>query len=440
MVPGRDPRRLIRLGYSPAVSHQRPLVSAEILSVGSELTVGETRDTNSSELARSLTDLGVRVARIQAVPDDLDTVGEAFASALERADIVVSTGGLGPTPDDLTREAIARVAGETPGVDPELEAWLRGLWTRRGMPMPDLNLKQAWLIPSAAALPNGNGTAPGWWVDRPDGRVVVALPGPPREMRPIWHEDVVPRLRARGAGVVVASETLRLQGIGESVVAERLGEGLLRASNPQVATYARADAVDVRISATGEDAVAVVAATTDRIRNELAGHVWATGDTTWAAAIGAELEARGWTLASVEVGSGGSFATLLGDRPWLRLTQALDPTATAAVAHQDEPEPDGDGQRVDRPNVADEQAPMAALEALVRRAMEGGGADVGVGLRATPGGGDTAVSVAVVRPGSVHRERRLVFLDGSQGRSRAGLAAAAVLLGDLRRATPDANP
>ena len=178
----------------------RPLLSAELLSIGSEITVGETRDTNAGDLARSLSGIGIVVRRIQALPDDLDAVSGAFADALERADLVISTGGLGPTPDDLTREAIAAVVGEKPTVDPDLESWLRGLWSRRGMTMPDMNLKQAWLIPSAEALPNANGTAPAWWVSRPDGRLIVALPGPPREMRPIWSEQVLPRLRERGAG------------------------------------------------------------------------------------------------------------------------------------------------------------------------------------------------------------------------------------------------
>ena len=110
------------LGWPDACSRARRLVTAELLSIGTELTVGETRDTNAGELARSLTDLGVRVGRITALPDDLAIVTEAFVAGLERADLVVSTGGLGPTPDDLTREAIAAACGETPAVDPELEA------------------------------------------------------------------------------------------------------------------------------------------------------------------------------------------------------------------------------------------------------------------------------------------------------------------------------
>jgi molybdenum cofactor synthesis domain-containing protein len=411
------------------VAPLRPLLTAELLSIGTELTVGETRDTNASELARGLTVLGVAVRRIQALPDDLAAVREAFAAALERADLVVSTGGLGPTPDDLTREAIAEVAGETPAVDPELETWLRGLWDRRGIDMPAMNLKQAWLIPSARALPNGNGTAPGWWVDRPDGRVVVALPGPPREMRPIWESAVLPRLRERGAGADVAIRTLRLAGIGESAVADLLGEGLLRASKPVVATYARAEAVDVRVSARGEGASALVDATTQQVRGLLVDYVWAEGETTWSGAIGAALAERGWTCSVVEVGTGGSFAALLGDVSWLRLAETLADDAPAAAHHPDAdgPATTGAAPTSPRPGTTD------GLEALARNGREVGGAEVGVGVRVRARGDDTAVTVVVVLPDRTHRERRLAFLGGAQGRLRAALVAAHVLLDQLRQ-------
>jgi nicotinamide-nucleotide amidase len=425
----RGARRGLR--YAAAMDENRRLLSAAIISVGSELTVGETRDTNAGDIARSLTGLGVRVERIEAVPDVLETVADAFGRALERVDLVVSTGGLGPTPDDLTREAIAVVLGETPVVDADLEAWLRGLWSRRGIPMPDLNLKQAWLIPSATALPNANGTAPGWWVDRPDGRVAVLLPGPPREMWPIWTDAVLPVLRERGAGAWTASRTLRLTGIGESVVAERLGEDLLRATEPDVATYARWDAVDVRISAHGEGAHEIVESTARHVLAVLGEHVWAEGEMTWPDAIGATLEAGGWTLAAVEVGTGGSFARLVGDRPWATLVESLGPETPAARLHAD---PDGDDDAAAPATPAPEPLAAAGLEALARQAMAVGGSAVGIAVRARPRRGDTAVSVVVVHPGGVHRERRIVFLGGPMGRSRAGLAAAAVLLAELRRA------
>jgi len=414
--------------YAPSVvdgSTPRHLLTAEMLSIGSELTVGETRDTNAGELARALTGLGVTVRRMSALPDRLDDVRDAFEAGLARADLVLSTGGLGPTPDDLTREAIAAACRETPSVDPDLEAWLRELWRRRDMPFPELNLKQAWLIPSAEALPNPNGTAPGWFVSRPDGRIVVALPGPPREMRPMWTEEVLPRLRLLGIGADVATRTYRLIGIGESQVADRLGEALLRGTNPVVATYARAEAVDVRISATGDGSATaemLAEGASRTVLDRVGEFVWASGDTTWSQAIGSRLDELGWSLSVVEIGTAGQFAALLGDTTWLRFAEASASDAPAALAHgpieTDDAEDDG---------VSD------ALTRYAERARELGGSEVGVAIRATARRGDTAVSVAIVTPTGGHRQRRLAFLDGAHGRSRAALAAAAVLLESLRR-------
>jgi nicotinamide-nucleotide amidase len=396
----------------------RPLRTAELLSIGSEITVGETRDTNAGELARSLTGIGVVVGRIQALPDDLAIVRDGWAAAIERADLVISTGGLGPTPDDLTREAIAAVIGEEPVVDRELERWLRDLWSRRGIDFPEMNLKQAWLLPSATALANPNGTAPGWWIDRPDGGVMVALPGPPREMRPMWTDHVLPRLVARGAGVPMASLTLRLAGIGESQLADQLGEELLRAPDPIVATYARSDAVDVRISSRDESgteppgttAAERVAAMAERLRDALAEHVWAEGDTAWPDALEAALTERDQTLAIVEVATGGSLAALIGDRAWLRFAEALAGDTATALTH----------------------ATADGLEHLARRGADLGEATIGVAVRARPRGADTAVTVVVVGPEWVHRERRMVFLGGANGRLRAALAAVHILLTAIR--------
>jgi nicotinamide-nucleotide amidase len=389
----------------------RRIQTAELLSIGSELTVGETRDTNAGDLARSLTGLGVEVVRIQALPDRLATVREAMTGAIGRADLVITTGGLGPTPDDLTREAVAAALGQIPAIDTELESWLRSMWDRRGLPFPEMNLKQAWLIPAATALPNPNGTAPGWWVERPDGGLVVCLPGPPREMEPMWTDHVLPRLVDRGAGVDTASRTLRLAGIGESQLADLLGEELLRAEDPVVATYARADAVDIRISSRGDAAAGDrVAATSARIIALVGDHVWSDGATTWPEAVGVALAERGLSLAVVEVATGGALASLLGDRPWLRLTESLADDAPAAASHHD----------------------PAGLEALARSGIHVGGAAVGIAVRARPRGADTAVSVVVVGPDWVHRERRIVFLGGANGRLRSALAAVHILLTAIR--------
>ena len=404
----------------PAIGGRRPpdypapvtIRSAELLSIGTELTVGETRDTNSGDLARDLAGRGVVVHRIEALPDVLAVLRDGFAAAAARSDLVVSTGGLGPTPDDLTREAIAATLGETPAVDPDLERWLRGLFERRRLPFPEANRKQAWLIPSAEALPNPNGTAPGWLV-RPLGRgVLVALPGPPREMTPMWRDEALPRLEAIGLGTPAAVVTLRLTGIGESAVADRLGRLLDPTARPSVATYARAEAVDVRISALGDGeadsggASELVAATEREIVELLGEHVWARGRTTWAEAIGNALDRRGWRVAAAEVGLRGALLALLGEGLGERLALAESRLS---------------GPRTGR-------AGAVSLAGAVRAA---GGADVGLGAEVRARGDDTAVAVTVDGPLGARRETRVVFTSGPIGRGRAAIAAAAVLLAYL---------
>ena len=393
----------------------RPILHAELLAIGTELTVGETTDTNSGDLARSLVASGVTVTRIANLPDDLPVVVEALRTALGRADLVVTTGGLGPTPDDLTREAVAEACGETVAIDPATLAWLEGLWARRGHPFPSTNIKQAWVIPTATPLPNAHGTAPGWWVDRPDGRVIVNLPGPPREMRPMWTDIVLPRLAGRGVGGDTDVRTLRLFGIGESQVAELLGEPLLRAANPVVATYARHEAVDVRISARAS-AVRSAADLADEAETAVLAmvgdFVWAHGNATWAQSLDQALGARGWTLATTETGTDGALVTLL---------RGMAATRRAEVVAEMPPGPITEGEGEGEPELREAERVRAA-----------GGADVGLAIHATADGNDTPVTVAVVTPTGRHAERRLAFQRGRQGADRAAINGAAVLLTILR--------
>jgi nicotinamide-nucleotide amidase len=336
-------------------------------------------------------------------------VADAFRTAFGHADLVVSTGGLGPTPDDLTRESIAAALGESVTVDPALEAWLRDRWARRGLPFPEINLKQAWRIPSCEPLANPNGSAPGWFVTRPDGGIAVALPGPPREMRPMWSDEVLPRLRGRGLGTEAAVRTFRLTGIGESAVAELLGEALLRTPDPEVATYARVEAVDVRVSAAGDDgtgatAVARVEAAADVVRERLGEYIWAEGATTWADAIGSRLTELGWRIAVEELGTGGQVAALFGDVPWLSLVEARPAGGP------------GDDDLLDRAS----------------RVRANGEAEVGIAVRVRPRGSELAVGVAVVTPDRERRQTRATYVGGTMGRSQAALIAAATVFDALR--------
>lgn len=388
----------------------RPIRSAQILAVGTELTTGVTRDTNSGELAKELTDLGVRVLRTTALPDDEAAVTRAFNDALSEADLVVSTGGLGPTPDDLTRESIAAACGLQLRVDTDLAAWLRGLFERRGLEMPEANLKQAWLIDGAAALPNKRGSAPGWYVDRPDGRVIIALPGPPGEMRPIWHDEALPRLGERELGVVRIAKTLRLSGVGESVLVGLIGEQILRASSPQVATYARGDAVDIVVSAESSDrseAARLVNEMVSLLRERVGQYVFAEGDQTWPETLAERLAGR--TLATVEMGTGGQLAALLGNADFLTFAQLLREPADVTRAATDPTQ-------------------------YATRVREMGAADIGLCLLARESRGDTHIRVAISSGAATHEEKRIAFLGGDEGQRRAALAACAVLWQHLARA------
>jgi nicotinamide-nucleotide amidase len=402
-----------------------------LLAVGSELTAGETRDTNSGDLARSLAEYGVEVAWISDLPDRLNRVVAALRQALETADLVVTTGGLGPTPDDLTREAIAAVVGETPTVDPELERWLRHLFERRGVAFAQSNVKQAWLIPSGTALPNERGTAPGWWVDRPDGRLIVALPGPPSEMREMWEAAALPRLVERGLGREHLVSTFRLAGIGESAAAALLGEPLLRADNPVVATYARPDGVDVRISAHaagGRSPQEIAAPAEAAVVAALGQYVWGRDGDTWPEVLGRQLDERQWTVALAEDGTGGATLRLLGEAPWL----AASRLATSARPGRG-PARGGEGA-VGRGRAAAGAGEVvrASVTDLAAEAARQSGATIGLAVRAFEDGEDTTVEIAAAGPWGVRRTRQTAFLGGSEGRRRAALAAAAFLRSILR--------
>src|SRR5256884_8271282 len=191
-------------------------VRAEIISCGTELLLGHITDTNATFLAQSLSALGIDLYFVSQVGDNLGRIVETLKRAWERSDLIIMTGGLGPTEDDLARESISALLGETMQVDTVLETELRGIFAVRNVIMPERNVKQATLIPSARALRNPIGTAPGWWVEE-DGHVVVAMPGVPVEMRKRWEEQAVPRLQTRLAGGgVILSRTLKCIGIGES--------------------------------------------------------------------------------------------------------------------------------------------------------------------------------------------------------------------------------
>ena len=165
----------------------------EIVSVGTELLLGHITDTNAAWLAQELSKLGIDCFYVSQLGDNLGRLTDHLRLAWSRSDLIVMSGGVGPTEDDLTREAIAGLLGEEMHVIPELEADLRRFFERRGIQMPERNVKQATRIASARTLANPVGTAPGWFVER-DGKIIIAMPGVPGEMFRMWEHEVVPRL------------------------------------------------------------------------------------------------------------------------------------------------------------------------------------------------------------------------------------------------------
>lgn len=284
---------------------------SELISIGTELLLGQIVDTNSAWLSGRLAALGIDCHWMTTVGDNMARATEAIQRAWERSDLVVCTGGLGPTEDDLTREAIAAALGETPAVDPTLEAELRAWFAGRGVAMAERNRKQAWLIPSSRALANPLGTAPGWLVER-EGRRLVAMPGVPREMTRMWEHEVEPLLRASTA---IHSRTLKMLGIGESTLEETIGD-LVRSTAPTVATYAKSDGVHVRITDRDTDTRARderIARMEQVIRERVGRYIWGTDGDTLGGVVGRALVQRGWSLATAEGLTGGELARALTD-------------------------------------------------------------------------------------------------------------------------------
>lgn len=290
------------------------------VSIGSEIMSGQITDTNATFLAQECAAAGIDFIRVTQVGDDMTSLVETLKLALTEADVVICTGGVGPTDDDLTREAIAQVAGETPEVDPVLLRELRDFFANRGQDMPERNAKQAWMIPSARTLPNPVGTAPGWLVsiDR-DGLKgsIIAMPGVPREMFRMWREQALPALQEQTGTHAIRSVTLKTLGIGESAAEDRIHDLILR-GDPVVATYAKDDGVHIRITATAEsiaDAERSVGIGIAGVEEELGEFIWGRDTDTLPIVLRDSLERTHATVAVMEMGSGGALCGLLTSVP-----------------------------------------------------------------------------------------------------------------------------
>jgi len=291
-------------------------MKAEIISIGTELLLGDIIDTNSAYLAGQLPLLGLDLNFISMVGDNQGRLIATLKQAWQRSDIIITTGGLGPTQDDITREAVAEFLGENLTVDYALVQKFEELFRYFKREMPPSNVKQATVIPSADIVPNPRGTAPGWWVEN-DNRIIITMPGPPREMESMWTKEIMPRLQQRSSGAVIISKTLKTFGLTEAEVDERASP-FLPSTNPTVGTYAKIDGVYLRITAkaqTKDKAKKLISQRENDIRGILNDYIWGTDSETLESIVGNLLSSKKLTLATMESYTGGSLANVITNVP-----------------------------------------------------------------------------------------------------------------------------
>jgi competence/damage-inducible protein CinA-like protein len=290
---------------------------AELIAIGSELMLGEIVDTNSAHIARALRGIGLAVRYISAIGDHVDRIAELLRQASARSPIVITTGGLGPTVDDPTREAVARAFERGLEYHPELWAQIEERFRRFGRQPTENNRQQAHIPAGARALENPVGTAPGFVVEHPGG-VVIAVPGVPREMEYLLTHAVVPYLQTKfNLTGLIKAKVLRTVGIGESMVDAKIG-ALEKLSNPVVGLAAHAGQVDIRITATAAseaEAEALIAPVEAQVRAAIGDFIYGEGKQTLEEVVGQMLAERGLTLAVSESGTHGALNARLAVLP-----------------------------------------------------------------------------------------------------------------------------
>ncbi len=373
-------------------------MNVELVTIGDELLLGFTVDTNAAHVARELGAIGVSVSRRATVGDDVAAIADAVGQALERTGAVITTGGLGPTDDDRTREAVAHVFGRELRQDDRVAESLRARWERRGLrgPMPESNLTQAMVPDGARVLENRHGTAPGLWLEDGNGRWVAVLPGVPRELRGMVADTLVPGLARRaGAGTVVRCRTVRTTGLSESSVADRMRGVAIEHDGLTLAYLPGQEGLDLRLTVRGlppGDADRLLDEGAVRLRELFGRHVYGEDDADLAAVVLDACRTRGLRIGVAESCTGG----LLG---W-RLTAppgSSDVFEGGVIAYDNRVKTgllDVPAEVIERDGAVSERSALA-MAAGVRRRL---GTDVGISITgvAGPGGGTEEKPVGTV--------------------------------------------
>jgi competence/damage-inducible protein CinA-like protein len=286
-------------------------MNAEILAVGEELLAPGRIETNSIFLTQRLGAIGIPVVFRAVVGDDEGLLAAAIGQALERADVVLVSGGLGPTADDRTRDAAARALGLEMHLDSTVLERLERRFGRRGVPMPDVNRRQAMVLEGAEVLENRRGSAPGLFVRRSDGRLVVLLPGPPRELEPLFDELVAPRLAPAAGGTFYRTRKLWVAGLPESSVEQKIVSVYRDYQNPLTTILASAGQVEIRLTAKGTSVAEADALNEElgsKLRAILGEHVFSENEESLEQVIGELLVERSWRISVAESLTGGLIA------------------------------------------------------------------------------------------------------------------------------------
>jgi nicotinamide-nucleotide amidase len=288
-------------------------MKAEIIAVGSELLTPDRVDTNSLFLTSELNKLGVEVIRKTVVGDDRGAIRDAFGRALERAEIVISTGGLGPTQDDLTREGLSDLLNRKLELNDAVLAGLKERFAKYGRKMADTNIRQAMVPEGASVLENARGTAPGLWLEARE-RVIVLLPGPPHEMKALFAKEVAHRLARRAGSTKLTARELRVAGMGESDVDQRIAPIYLKYSDVQTTILAAPGEIQIHLRAwspDGSHAAKMLDELSDRIAIELGDNVFTTAGEALEQVVAHALTGHHATISTAESCSGGLLAERL---------------------------------------------------------------------------------------------------------------------------------
>lgn len=293
------------------------MLTAEIIAIGSELLTPDRTDTNSLWLTEKLNNIGIEVKLKTIVGDDDARLEEAIRDALRRSRVVIATGGLGPTEDDITRKVTARALGRRLILNEKVLESIRARFMRMGRVMPEINSRQAMVIEGAEILENAHGTAPGMYIEH-EGRAVVLLPGPPREMKPMFESSVQPKLTAKAGDVRVVRRILRVSGMTESGVDERIAPVYTQYKNPQTTILFNECEIEIHLTAQGkteQEAELLLDGLAGQIEERLGNAIFAFRGETMEQVVGLRLAVNGFTLAVAESCTGGLISQRLTEVP-----------------------------------------------------------------------------------------------------------------------------